>query len=103
MPIRTNLWKVGEPPQMLRETKLASEQLLEDMIVRDPRLLSDEWLLVGRQEHTGLGGIIDLLALAPDTVCKPTSQKWRTTVERLKSRFQGFDGAGTEQIVIGVR
>lgn len=66
MPIRTNLWKVGEPPQLLKEAKLASEQLLEDMIVKDPRLLSDEWLLVGRQEYTGLGGIIDLLALAPD-------------------------------------
>ena len=66
MPIKTQLWKVGERPQMLHEAKLASEQLLEEMIVRDPRLLSDEWLLVGRQEHTGLGGIVDLLALAPD-------------------------------------
>lgn len=66
MPIKTNLWKVAEPPQMLQEAKLASEQLLEDMIVLDPRLLSDEWLLVGRQERTGLGGVIDLLALAPD-------------------------------------
>jgi RecB family endonuclease NucS len=45
---------------------VASEQLLENMIVRDSRLLSHEWQLVGRQEHTGLGGIIDLLALAPD-------------------------------------
>lgn len=66
MPIKTNLWKVAEPPQMLQEAKLASEQLLEDMIVLDPRLLSDEWLLVGRQERTKSGGIIDLLALAPD-------------------------------------
>jgi hypothetical protein len=45
---------------------LASEQLLEDMIVAAPRLLSDEWMLIGRQEDTGLGGRIDLLAIAPD-------------------------------------
>ena len=66
MPIKTNLWKVSDTPQMLAEAKLASEQQLEDMIVREPRLLSDEWMLIGRQQHTGFGGIIDLLALAPD-------------------------------------
>ena len=25
------------------------------------------------------------------TVCKPTTQKWRATVERLKMRFPDFD------------
>lgn len=66
MPIKTSLWKVGKSPQVLHETKISSEQLLEDMIVREPRLLSEEWLLIGRQERTAFGGIIDLLALAPD-------------------------------------
>jgi hypothetical protein len=36
------------------------------MIVAAPRLLSDEWMLIGRQEDTGFGGRIDLLAIAPD-------------------------------------
>ena len=36
------------------------------MIVRDPRILSSEWMLIGRQELTGHGGRIDLLAIAPD-------------------------------------
>lgn len=45
---------------------LAREQLLEDMIVAAPALLSDEWMLIGRQESTGSGGRIDLLAIAPD-------------------------------------
>jgi hypothetical protein len=36
------------------------------MIVAAPRLLSEEWMLIGRQEDTGLGGRIDLLAVAPD-------------------------------------
>jgi len=36
------------------------------MIVAAPRLLSEEWMLIGRQEETGFGGRIDLLAIAPD-------------------------------------
>lgn len=66
MPIRTALWRVGHQPQPLAESSLSKEQLLEDMIVAVPRLLSDEWMLIGRQEDTGLGGRIDLLAIAPD-------------------------------------
>jgi hypothetical protein len=66
MPIRTAIWKVGAQPDRLTDASLAKEQLLEDMIVAAPRLLSDEWMLVGRQEDTGLGGRIDLLAIAMD-------------------------------------
>ncbi len=43
-----------------------SEQFLEDMIVATPEILSDQWMIIGRQEMTGAGGRIDLLALAPD-------------------------------------
>jgi hypothetical protein len=66
MPIRTDLWKVATQPVLLAESSLSKEQLLEDMIVKAPRLLSDEWMLIGRQEDTGYGGRIDLLAVAPD-------------------------------------
>ena len=66
MPIRTAIWKVGERPEQLTESKLASEQLLEKMIVAAPRLLSDEWMIIGQQQDTGFGGRIDLLAIAPD-------------------------------------
>lgn len=66
MAIRTALWKVGETPTALRTSSLAKEQLLEEMIVKAPALLSDEWMLIGRQEDTGFGGRIDLLAIAPD-------------------------------------
>lgn len=66
MPIRTALWRVGVDPQPLPESTLATEQLLENMIIAAPRLLSDEWMLIGRQEDTGYGGRIDLLAIAPD-------------------------------------
>jgi hypothetical protein len=66
MPIRTAIWRVASQPEPLAESSLAKEQVLEAMIVATPRLLSDEWMLIGRQEDTGLGGRIDLLAVAPD-------------------------------------
>src|SRR4030042_3078067 len=66
MPDRTTLWRVGPQPQPLLESSLANERLLEDMVVAAPRMLSDEWMLIGRQENTALGGRIDLLAIAPD-------------------------------------
>jgi hypothetical protein len=66
MPIRIALWRVGSKPESLAESSLAQEQLLENMIVVAPRILDDEWMLIGRQEETGFGGRIDLLAIAPD-------------------------------------
>lgn len=66
MPIRTALWQVGQNPQPLAESFLVNERLLEDMIVASPSLLSEEWMLIGRQVDTGLGGRVDLLAVAPD-------------------------------------
>jgi hypothetical protein len=66
MPIRTALWKVGPQPQPLAESSLSTEKLMEDMILAAPRILSDEWMLIGRQVDTGFGGRIDLLAIEPD-------------------------------------
>lgn len=66
MPIKTQIWTVNGQPSQLKECILPSEQLLEDMIVNAPQVLSREWMLIGRQESTGLGGRIDLLAIAPD-------------------------------------
>lgn len=66
MPIHSSIWTVEEKPQPLIDVRLSSERVLEDMIVAAPRILSDEWMLIGRQERTGSGGIIDLLGIAPD-------------------------------------
>ncbi len=66
MPIRTALWTVDPQPKCLTETNLGKEQLLEEMILAAPRLVSEEWLVIGRQEDTDFGGRIDLLGLAPD-------------------------------------
>ena len=71
MPINHAIWKVSDKPAPLAETRLLSEQQLEDMIVNAPEILSREWMLIGRQEQTGLRGAagsgrIDLLAITPD-------------------------------------
>jgi uncharacterized protein YeaO (DUF488 family) len=66
MPIKHAIWTVGNEPTPLPVTRLASEQMLEDMIERDPRILSEQWMLIGRQLITPNGGRIDLLAIAPD-------------------------------------
>lgn len=66
MPIKHAIWKVGPKPLPLPTSSLLSEQQLEDMIIVAPEILSDDWMLIGRQEQTGPNGRIDLLAIAPD-------------------------------------
>lgn len=66
MPVKTHLWKVGEKPEALSESRLDTERLLETMIVKEPGMLSDEWLLIGQQEQTYNKQPLDLLAIAPD-------------------------------------
>jgi RecB family endonuclease NucS len=66
MAIRHAIWKVSATPEQLVESALSNEQLFEKMIVAEPRILSDEWMLIGRQENTGYGGRVDLVAIAPD-------------------------------------
>lgn len=66
MPVRHAVWKVSPQPRPLEESSLETEEALENMIVANPKIVSDEWMLIGRQEETGYGGRIDLLAIAPD-------------------------------------
>lgn len=66
MPVHHAIWRVGDNPQPLSISKLASEQQLEKMILNDPTILSDQWMIIGHQENTLDKGRIDLLAIAPD-------------------------------------
>jgi hypothetical protein len=66
MGIKQAIWKIGAAPSPLLDASLPSEKALEDMIVAAPSILSDEWMLIGRQEPTAFGGRLDLLAIAPD-------------------------------------
>lgn len=65
MPISHAIWVVGKPPKRLSPSHLANEQLLQDMIEADCTILSDDWMLIGRQGRTAAGPF-DLLAIAPD-------------------------------------
>ncbi len=58
MPIHHAVWRVGDQPAPLMSSRPSSEQQLEDMIVRNPRILSREWMLIGRQEVTLHGGLL---------------------------------------------
>ena len=65
MPIEHVLWKVGDCPERVAGAEL-SEKQVEDMIATQPEILSSDWMLIGRQEKTPYGGIVDLLAVVPD-------------------------------------
>lgn len=65
MPIRHAIWKVGDQPQQLCESSLSTEKLLQSMIVADSRILSDDWMLIGKEVDTGHGPV-DLLAINRD-------------------------------------
>jgi hypothetical protein len=47
MPQRTALWTVSDQPSALSEAMFPTERLLEDMIIASPRILSDEWMIIG--------------------------------------------------------
>jgi len=66
MPIKHAIWIVGEKPVPLPQARIASEQLLEDMIEKGLGILSDNWMLIGRPEITPFGGRTDLLAIDPN-------------------------------------
>lgn len=63
MPVQHSIWKVGQDPEELTTSALASEADLEAMIVKRPEILSERWLIIGQQVHTSHGGFVDLLAL----------------------------------------
>ena len=49
MPIEQIIWKVGQRPERLTNSKLDSEQELEEMICSDISILNEQWMLIGRQ------------------------------------------------------
>lgn len=64
MPIEIRLWKIeSEKPVPISHGKLDLESRLEEWILKDVSLLSNNFVLIGRQVKTEHGGIIDLLAM----------------------------------------
>ena len=65
MPIQHTLWIIDNPPIEVETSRLTNEKQLEDMIESELGILADDWMLIGRQIHTG-SGHVDLLAIAAD-------------------------------------
>lgn len=67
MPVEMGIWRIdGESPRRLRSSAMPSEVMLEEFLERDPSLLGERLLVIGRQVHTPYGKIIDLLAMDAD-------------------------------------
>jgi hypothetical protein len=64
MPVEMGMWRIdGETPKRLTSTSLPTEATLEAFLERDPSLLGERLLVIGRQVHTPHGKFIDLLAM----------------------------------------
>ena len=63
MPIEHAIWKINNDPKQVDVCNLQNEKRLEEIIFKDPRVLSDQWMLIGRQVQTSFNKYIDLLAL----------------------------------------
>lgn len=67
MPIEMGLWRIdGAVPRRLPARALPLEATLEDHLARDPSMLGDRLLVIGRQVRTPHGKFIDLLAMDSD-------------------------------------
>lgn len=64
MPVEMGMWRIdGDTPRRLSAATLPSEATLEQYLEKDPSLLGDRLLVIGRQVRTPHGKFIDLLAL----------------------------------------
>lgn len=64
MPTEIKLWEIdSEKPVPILQQKLNLESRLEEWIMKDVSLISQDLLIIGRQVPTEYGGFIDILAL----------------------------------------
>lgn len=67
MPVEMGMWRIdGDQPRRLSTAKLPTEATLEEYLERDPSLLGEKLLVIGRQVRTPYGKFIDLLAMDGD-------------------------------------
>lgn len=67
MPVEMGIWRIdGDSPRRLGASTLPTEAMLEEFLERDPSLLGERLLVIGRQVRTPYGKYIDLLAMNAD-------------------------------------
>lgn len=70
MAYEVGLWRIGASGEPVRVTSSAIplESQLETLITRDPAILGEPLMVIGRQVPTDFGGFIDLLGIDGDGV-----------------------------------
>lgn len=63
MPINQAIWKITEKVEQVREKSLDREDDLEEILMKNIKILAENWLIIGRQVPTKYGKRIDLLAI----------------------------------------
>lgn len=63
MPIEVGIWRLGTKPEKVNMSTIDSELMLEDALVKDLSILSQQLMLIGRQISTSYGKFIDMLAM----------------------------------------
>lgn len=66
MPVEVGIWKIDEKIKKLNYSVIESEKKLENILERDLSLISDDYLLLGRQIPTSYGKFIDMLSVDID-------------------------------------
>lgn len=68
MPLEIGLWRVDGEPKQMSTTAMPLEAKLEVLIEKDPAILGEPLLFIGRQVPTAHGKFIDLLAVDAEGV-----------------------------------
>jgi hypothetical protein len=63
MPINQTIWKISDRVEQVREKGLDREDDLEEILMKNIKILADNSLIVGRQVPTKYGKRLDLLAI----------------------------------------
>ncbi len=66
MPIEVGIWNINNGIKKVAFSSIESERKLEDILVKDISILSEDILLIGRQIQTDYGKFIDMLAIDQD-------------------------------------
>jgi hypothetical protein len=62
MLIHHAIWQVGEKPVPLQAAQLSAEEQLRERIIQDPRIPSNDWMIIGREVPTYARCRLNLLA-----------------------------------------
>ncbi|WP_222122604.1 endonuclease NucS domain-containing protein [Bacillus sp. FJAT-22090] len=63
MPIEVGIWKINDSIKKVTFSPIESERKLEETLVKDLSILSEDFLLIGNQIQTDYGKFIDMLTI----------------------------------------